>query len=173
MDLPQSANRDMSAQRPPVGRALEQDGPEIGGATSPQRGEVEVPSVVRILFVDDEELILKALRRSLQREGYELFFSPRPAEAIELVGAHKVDIVVSDYMMPGMNGVEVLARLRELHPSVVRIMMTGQADRDATLRAIREGNIHRYIEKPWDDAALKSILKDTARDILEKRQPEA
>lgn len=128
---------------------------------------------VRILFVDDEELILKALRRSLQREGYELFFSSRPAEAIAIVEAQQVDVVVSDYMMPGMNGVEVLARLREKHPTVVRMMMTGQADRDATLRAIREGNIHRYIEKPWDDAALKSILKDTAQSILERQQQEA
>lgn len=124
---------------------------------------------VRILFVDDEQLILKALRRSLQREGYELFFSSNPVEAIALAGEQKVDIVVSDYMMPEMNGVDVLARIRDLHPHVTRIMMTGQADRDATLRAIHEGNIHRYIEKPWDDAALKSVLQETAAAVSAQR----
>lgn len=124
---------------------------------------------VKILFLDDETLILNALRRSMRREGFELFFSSDPFEAVKLIGEHKIDIIVSDHMMPQMTGVEVLALVRRLHPHCTRIMMTGQADRDATIRAINEGNIHRFLEKPWDDAMLKSVLHEVARSITVQR----
>jgi adenylate cyclase len=124
---------------------------------------------IKILFLDDEQLILSALRRSLRREGFELFFSSDPFDAVKLVGQEKIDIVVSDHMMPQMTGVEVLALMRRLHSNTIRIMMTGQADRDATIRAINEGHIHRFIEKPWDDAALKAVLHETARAIQVQR----
>lgn len=127
----------------------------------------------KILFVDDEQLILNALRRSLRREGFELYFTSDPFEAGKLIGEHKIDIIVSDHMMPQMTGVEVLALVRRLHNQTFRIMMTGQADRDATIRAINEGNIHRFIEKPWDDATLKSILHEAARSIAVHRRVEA
>ena len=125
---------------------------------------------IRILFVDDEQLILNALKRTLRREGFELFFTSDPFEVAKLVGEHRVDIVVSDHMMPQMTGVEVLALVRRLHPNTVRIMMTGQADRDATIRAINEGSIHKFIEKPWDDTMLKNVLHEAERTILVQRQ---
>ena len=75
-------------------------------------------------------------------------------------------------MMPELSGVEVLALIGRLHHNTTRIMMTGQADRDATIRAINEGNIHRFIEKPWDDAELKRILHDVARGIQVRRASE-
>lgn len=124
---------------------------------------------IKILFVDDEQLILSALRRSLRREGFELYFTADPIAAARLVGEHQIDIVVSDYMMPEQSGVEVLALIGRLHQHTVRIMMTGQADREATIRAINEGNIHRFIEKPWDDAELKRILHEVARGLQVKR----
>ena len=124
---------------------------------------------IKILFVDDEQLILSALRRSLRREGFELYFTVDPNAAARLVGEHQIDIVVSDYMMPEQSGVEVLALIGRLHQNTVRIMMTGQADRAATIRAINEGNIHRFIEKPWDDAELKRILHEVGRTIQVKR----
>ncbi|MBI1945885.1 MAG: response regulator [Deltaproteobacteria bacterium] len=127
---------------------------------------------IKILFVDDEQLILSALRRSLRREGFELYFTADPSAAARLVGEHQIDIVVSDYMMPEQSGVEVLALIGRLHQHTVRIMMTGQADREATIRAINEGNIHRFIEKPWDDAELKRILHEVARSIQVRRQSE-
>ena len=134
-------------------------------------------SPVKILFVDDEQLILSALKRTLRREGFELFFTSDPFEVSKLVGEHRIDIVVSDHMMPQMTGVEVLALCRRLHPHTTRIMMTGQADRDATIRAINEGSIHRFIEKPWDDNMLKNVLHEVERSILVQRasnaQPDA
>jgi response regulator RpfG family c-di-GMP phosphodiesterase len=126
-------------------------------------------SPIKILFLDDEELILNALRRSLRREGYELYFSSDPFAATRLVGEHNIDIVVSDHMMPTMTGVEVLSLLKRLHPRVIRMMMTGQADRESTIRAINEGSIHRFIEKPWDDASLKAILAEAARSLQIQR----
>ncbi len=130
-------------------------------------------STVKILFVDDEQLILNALKRTLRREGFELFFTADPLEVQKLVGEHRIDIVVSDHMMPQMTGVEVLALVRRLHPNTTRIMMTGQADRQATIRAINEGNIHRFIEKPWDDNELKNVLHEAARSILVRRAASA
>jgi response regulator RpfG family c-di-GMP phosphodiesterase len=125
---------------------------------------------IRILFVDDELLILNALKRSLRREGFELFFTSDPQSAARMVGENKIDIVVSDHMMPEMTGVEVLALVRRLHRHTTRIMMTGQADRDATIRAINEGSIHRFIEKPWDDGELKRTLHEVARNIQVERE---
>ncbi len=127
---------------------------------------------IKILFVDDEQLILSALRRALRREGFELYFTADPNAAARLVGEHQIDIVVSDYMMPELSGVEVLALIGRLHHNTTRIMMTGQADRDATIRAINEGNIHRFIEKPWDDVELKRILHDVARSTQVRRASE-
>jgi DNA-binding NtrC family response regulator len=121
-------------------------------------------SPLRILFVDDDALILSAVRRSLGREGFEIHVCDDPLDAARLVGLHKVDVICTDYMMPEMTGVELLSLVRRLHPRVTRIMMTGQADRDATIRAINEGAVSRYIEKPWDDAQLKRTLHEIARE---------
>ena len=119
---------------------------------------------LKVLFVDDDTLILSAVKRSLAREGFEVHTTVEPLDAVKLIAAHQIDVVVSDYMMPGMTGVELLSLVRRLQPKVTRIMMTGQADRDATIRAINEGAVSRYVEKPWEDAMLKRMLHEIARD---------
>jgi DNA-binding NtrC family response regulator len=123
-----------------------------------------VAQALKILFVDDDPLILSAVRRSLGREGFEVHLTSEPLDAPRLVAEHRVDVIVSDYMMPGCTGVELLSLVRRLHPKVTRIMMTGQADRDATIRAINEGAVSRYIEKPWDDSMLKRTLHEIAKE---------
>lgn len=124
---------------------------------------------VSILFVDDEEQILRALARTLRDEGYELAFATDPADALTTLDSRPFDIVVSDFMMPGMTGVDFLAALRERRPSSLRMMMTGQADRQATIRAINEGAVCHYLEKPWSDADLKAVLRAAARGIAAQR----
>jgi DNA-binding NtrC family response regulator len=119
---------------------------------------------LKILFVDDDPLILSAVRRSLGREGFEIHTTAEPLDAPRLCAELGIDVIVSDYMMPGCTGVELLSLIRRLHPRITRIMMTGQADRDATIRAINEGAVSRYLEKPWDEAVLKRILKEIARE---------
>lgn len=118
---------------------------------------------MRILFVDDETLILNAVRRTLRHEGFEMFFTSDPLTATRIIGEQRIDVVVSDHMMPEMNGVELLALVRTLHHNTVRVMMTGQADLGATIRAVNEGNIHRFVEKPWNDVQLKRLLHEIAR----------
>lgn len=128
---------------------------------------------VSILFVDDEEQILRALARTLRDEGYELSFSTGPLDALALIEGRSFDIVVSDFMMPDMSGVDLLARIRERRPSALRMMMTGQADRQATIRAINEGAVCHYLEKPWTDAELKAALRRAAASVVAERAAKA
>jgi CheY-like chemotaxis protein len=120
---------------------------------------------VRILFVDDEQSVLNALKRSMRKEGYKLILTTDVEDALRLIGAEGVDVVVSDHLMPAMTGIEFLALAARLHPSVIRIMLTGQADVDMAIRAINEGQVNRFLTKPWDDAQLKFVLRDAAREV--------
>lgn len=112
----------------------------------------------RILIVDDEENVLKALRRSLRKEGYELFSANSAAEGIELLQRQPVDLVMSDHLMPDMTGLELLKVVRNRWPDGVRIMLTGHADMQTAIEAINHGEIYRFLTKPWDDAELKVTL---------------
>lgn len=127
---------------------------------------------VRILFVDDEELVLNALRRTLKAAPYQLTFTNDPEKALKLVEADAIDVVVSDHAMPGLTGVDLLAVLRRTQEHVVRLMMSGHADRDLALRAINEGNVYRFIEKPWSDSALRTALNEAAQLALQRRREE-
>jgi response regulator RpfG family c-di-GMP phosphodiesterase len=120
---------------------------------------------VRILFVDDEILVLNALKRALRNDGYTVFFADDPEAALQIVADENIDIVVSDQSMPNMTGTEFLSILSRLHPRVVRVMLTGQADRVTALAAVNEGQIHRFLEKPWDNETLRAVLKQLASDV--------
>ena len=94
----------------------------------------------RVLLVDDEERVTSGLRRNLRRR-FEIETCNDPAAALDLVASQSepFSVVVSDYQMPGINGIDFLARVRTLAPETVRIMLTGQADLDASMRAVNEG----------------------------------
>ncbi|MBI1945887.1 MAG: response regulator [Deltaproteobacteria bacterium] len=128
---------------------------------------------VSILFVDDEPQVLRALARSLKGEQYTLAFSGDPLDALARLTERPFDIVVSDYMMPNMTGVELLTRVHECRPATLRMMMTGHADKQATIMAINEGAICHYLEKPWSDAELKSVLRDAAQSVAVQRAARA
>ena len=112
----------------------------------------------RILFVDDEPNILDGLRRMLRslRKDFELHFAGNAIEALELMDHLNFDVVVSDMRMPGMDGAQLLAEIQEKHPHSIRIMLTGQADDESTLRTI--GVVHQFLAKPCDPERLKGIL---------------
>lgn len=112
----------------------------------------------RILIVDDEENVLKALRRSLRRENYELFFASQPAEALEVLKTTPVDLVLSDHLMPEMTGLELLKIVHDRYPDTMRIMLTGHADMQTAIEAINHGEIYRFLTKPWDDTDIKVTL---------------
>lgn len=117
-------------------------------------------------MVDDEPNILNALRRCLARidvtllDGnalkVETFTSP--ASAIERCEEQDFDLVISDYRMPSMNGVEFLTHLMETQPRAPRIIISGYADREALIAAVNEANLTHFIEKPWDDELLQRVV---------------
>jgi len=109
----------------------------------------------RILLVDDEPNVLAALRRVFRQEKYEVVCSADPRAAIELIGAEPFDVVISDYMMPGMNGGELLKEARALRPDMIRIMLTGHADVNAVVAAMKTGAVYKFILKPWNDDDLR------------------
>jgi response regulator RpfG family c-di-GMP phosphodiesterase len=102
----------------------------------------------KILIVDDDLQILKTFQRNLG-ETYSIEFSASPGKALELVQEKgPFAVVVSDLRMPEMNGVEFLVRVRELQPDAIRIMLTGDADVDASIKGVNEGRIFRFLTKP-------------------------
>jgi len=109
----------------------------------------------KVLIVDDEENVCNALRRSLRREGYEMHFAHQPSEALEVLKQHKFDLVMSDHLMPNMTGLDFLKVVRDRYPDSVRMMLTGHADMQTAIDAINQGEIYRFLTKPWDDVELK------------------
>ena len=116
-------------------------------------------SSFKILCVDDEPNILSALRRMFMLSGFDIEEASSGAEAIKKLEEKEFHLVLSDMQMPGMNGAELLAQVRERWPKVMRLMLTGTADLKAAISAINEGEIYRYLTKPWDDEEVVSTIK--------------
>jgi len=122
-----------------------------------------------ILFVDDEKQILSSLRRLCRRDGYQVHVASSGAEGLAILGTHEVDIVVSDMRMPGMNGAEFLEKAANDWPDVLRILLTGYSEIEAAIAAVNLGRVFRYLNKPWDDLALKQTL-DEAMQVRNLRR---
>lgn len=135
----------------------------------------------RIMLVDDEINILSALKRALltipfddldgERPEIETFVSAR--QALARIAGKAVDMVISDFRMPEMSGIEFLSEVVRLQPDVVRLVLSGQADMDAVVDAINRVQIYRFIGKPWHDFELKSAVTQAlaARSlVLENRR---
>jgi putative nucleotidyltransferase with HDIG domain len=112
-----------------------------------------------VLFVDDEVNILKALQRLLRTENMNVLCAARGQEALELMERTPAQVVVSDQRMPEMPGVEFLAAVRERHPDVVRMMLTGYTEMNVAVEAINRGEIYRLITKPWNDDELRATIR--------------
>ena len=111
-----------------------------------------------LLFVDDEVGILNGLRRVFRREDYRLLLATSGQEALELLRENDVSVIVSDQRMPGMSGAQLMAQSIHIAPHAVRILLTGYSDIDDAVRSINEGQIFRYLSKPWDDIELKHCI---------------
>jgi DNA-binding NtrC family response regulator len=122
-----------------------------------KRGKVMQNS--KVLIVDDEENILHALTRLFRKEKYDILTAKSGAEGLEIMEEHNVDLIISDLKMPIMNGVEFLAQAKERNPDALRIMLTGQADIKAMLDAIDQGEVYRFLLKPWNDDELRITIK--------------
>ncbi|WP_434574482.1 response regulator [Pseudomonas sp. Z3-6] len=112
-----------------------------------------------VLLVDDEESILNSLRRLLRSQPYEILLADSGAKALEILKERPVDLVMTDARMPNMDGATLLAEIRKLYPSTLRILLTGYADVDMMTKAINEGQLYRYLSKPWNDEELVQALR--------------
>jgi response regulator RpfG family c-di-GMP phosphodiesterase len=114
-----------------------------------------------ILLVDDEESILNSLRRLLRGQPYDVLLATSGAQALDIMGKQPVDLVMSDARMPNMDGATLLAHIHQRHPDTLRILLTGYADLTMIVKAINEGQIDRYISKPWHDEELLLTLRQS------------
>ncbi|HBE02797.1 MAG: hypothetical protein A2096_03745 [Spirochaetes bacterium GWF1_41_5] len=112
-----------------------------------------------ILFVDDDPNILSSLKRVLRSEDYQLFFAGSGREGLEILGREKIDLVISDYKMPEMNGSELLKKVQAEYPDIMRIMLSGFVEHSDMLAAVQFGLARNYITKPWDSEQLKNRLR--------------
>jgi DNA-binding NtrC family response regulator len=108
-----------------------------------------------ILVVDDEQGARETLARVLESAGYTVHTASGGKEALRMVDERPIQLVISDYYMPDMTGVELFMLLRERHPNICRIMITGQADKDVVVRSINDGEVYRFIPKPWNNSVLR------------------
>ncbi|MBN2705033.1 MAG: response regulator [Deltaproteobacteria bacterium] len=113
-----------------------------------------------ILLVDDEEMVLKALTRTLLDPDWELLTANNGAQALALMAEHQVAAIISDQRMPGMNGLELLGEVKRRYPEVVRMVLTGYAEMNVVVKAINQGEVYRFFTKPWDGEELRRTLKE-------------
>lgn len=125
-----------------------------GRKSEDQLEEKRIPQY-RLLFVDDDTNVLKALQRVFRQENYHIVTAMSGREALDHLRNGGFNLMISDYMMPGMNGAELLKQARALQPEMIRIMLTGHADTLAVMGAINEGAVYKFILKPWNDEDLR------------------
>jgi DNA-binding NtrC family response regulator len=123
-----------------------------------------------ILFVDDEENVRNALRRVLRRTDYQLLFADGPEAALDLLQKERIDIVVSDHLMPRMNGLDLLKLIRERQPEIVRIMLTGHTSAGSVLAPVESGDIFRFLSKPWDEGDMLVTFHQACERLALERE---
>ncbi|MDG4597936.1 MAG: sigma-54 dependent transcriptional regulator [Candidatus Contendobacter sp.] len=111
-----------------------------------------------LLVVDDEREILRSLTLTFAEE-YEVFTASSGAEALEILKQRKIALVIADQRMPEMTGAELLEKVFQIDPNIVRIILTGYTDIASLIRAINDGHIYQYITKPWERQELRIIVK--------------
>lgn len=120
-----------------------------------------------IVLVDDEEMVLTSLSSFLALEtDYDVHTFTSANNALVYITENDVDIVISDYLMPEMDGITLLGKVRDVKPEIPRIILTGYADKENAIKAINEVGLYQYVEKPWNNDDLLIIL----RNGLEKQQ---
>ena len=134
----------------------------------------------RFLLVDDEINVSKALRRLLLNNAitphlpeFTVTIHDSPEQALCWAADHKVDVVISDYRMPVMDGVTFLTRMKEVQPDTALLLLSANADMEGVTRAINEVGIFRFLSKPWNDNQLKGAVADALRSqalLLENRR---
>ncbi len=116
-----------------------------------------------LLIVDDEINVIQSIKRLFRKEGYTILTANRASEGLEILKEHTVDLILSDQRMPGMSGIQFLSLVREQFPNVIRIVLSGYTDVDTITAAINEGNVYKFMLKPWDDMQLKQVVREALK----------
>ena len=115
----------------------------------------------KIVVVDDEKIVTSAFKTLLKVEGFsDAHFFNSPKDALDFLSSNTPDLVISDFLMPEMNGLEFLTEVNKIYPEVSKILLTGYADKENAIRAINEIGLYRYIEKPWNNDDLIINIKN-------------
>lgn len=133
----------------------------------PMQIPVENPALSTLLLVDDEASILSSLTRLLRHENYHILTASSGEEALALLALHPVGVILTDQRMPGMNGTELLARARKMHPKAMRMVLSGYTGLDSLTDAINRGEIYKFLTKPWDDNNLLVEVREAFRRYTE------
>jgi len=114
-----------------------------------------------LLILDDEPIVTTTIKNYFElKGGYQVVAFHQPAEALDYLQDHPVDLIITDQMMPGMNGLEFLSRVKQIQPEAVRILLTGYAQKEDAIRAINQVGLYQYIEKPWNNDDLDLIVRN-------------
>ncbi len=113
----------------------------------------------KLLCVDDETSVLQSLSRLLRHQDYEVLTASSAEEALEMLRTHYVQVVMVDQRMPDMGGIKLLQIIKEKYPDIVRTVLSGFADVATILEAINNGEVYRYLGKPWNDEEIKVTLR--------------
>jgi len=119
-----------------------------------------------IMFVDDEENILHSLRRVFRKENYEVITCVSAEEALKVLETKPVQVLITDQLMPGMKGTELLKIVKEKYPLTIRMLLSGHSDMEDLIRAINEGEVYRFLKKPED---LTNLIQVVGRALEQSR----
>ena len=114
-----------------------------------------------VLIVDDSATIRNMVKRTMGMIGLdigEVYEASNGIEALAQLSDHLVSVMVVDINMPTMNGIQLLARAKEIQPEATRVLLTGHADKQSAIQAINEIGLYQYLEKPWDNAQLGLVI---------------
>jgi DNA-binding NtrC family response regulator len=111
-------------------------------------------------LVDDDKDVLAALRRALWNQQYHVLAVEDPREAKRLLESEDIDAILSDIDMPELNGLDLMRIARDVRPSAVRILVTGRGTIESATRAINDGEVHRFVHKPFDAVKLRLLVKE-------------
>lgn len=117
--------------------------------------------MANIMIVDDDIQVLNALVRVLRTTEYQVSLYNDPQKAVQQMDSVTWDVIICDYRMQGINGLEVLKTAKRLVPDAVRILMTGYSDIDVIIQAVNEGSIFKYLSKPWDNQQLLLLIEES------------
>jgi DNA-binding NtrC family response regulator len=133
-------------------------------------------SLNSILIVDDEKNVASALKRELEDEGYIIHTATSAEDALARLETNPCKVIISDVKMSGMNGLELLRKVKGLYPEMIRIVLTGHGDTKLILDAVNRDGIDRYLTKPWEIEDIKFILQqvielyDLRKEVQELRK---